>query len=370
LSYQPEGLDKVEYIESQPDGSYSFIVNIVDLKREFKKRNTKRIAFTSIVVLLLLTSLLSFTILNSEAQEITSVKPVTTKQGVEFSPDLSPDGKYVAYVWFKNDSSHDIYIKSLEGGAILQVTKGKRASSPVWSPRGDFLTYFSVDENNNCTVNKIEALTRNITEIGRNCESHMYSAGLSWSSDGESVYFSGKKGDQFVIYQSSTRGGPQSLVVDSLSTEKLQYPRIVGDQLYYVMEEAVASSVLIKLEQGTQTEVHRFKSQILGLALTEYSKDIYVLSSTEGRFQLIKVTEGLPKAEHSVVGFPGDISSFELVGDDEILFSVHETTEYISEESMDKNAEYVRIDSNQREMYGRYAKEVDDYIYLSNKRNG
>jgi Tol biopolymer transport system component/DNA-binding winged helix-turn-helix (wHTH) protein len=64
--------------------------------------------------------------------------PVTSMPGLEVAPALSPDGKYVAFAWQKdNPDIFDLYVKLIDGGDPVQLTRGPdRNGSPAWSPDG------------------------------------------------------------------------------------------------------------------------------------------------------------------------------------------------------------------------------------------
>jgi dipeptidyl aminopeptidase/acylaminoacyl peptidase len=66
---------------------------------------------------------------------------VTTDPADDFAPDLSPDGRAVAYHSFRA-GSRDIFIKPLDGGPLQQVTAtAGQESYPVWSPDGQALAF-------------------------------------------------------------------------------------------------------------------------------------------------------------------------------------------------------------------------------------
>ena len=67
---------------------------------------------------------------------------LTDAVGIEYSPALSPDGRYVAFVARAN-GVHQIWVRLLSGGAPLQVTQGPTASErPRWTSDSSALIYF------------------------------------------------------------------------------------------------------------------------------------------------------------------------------------------------------------------------------------
>jgi Tol biopolymer transport system component len=66
------------------------------------------------------------------------VVPLTSLPGPETQPYFSPDGKKIVYVWGgENGENPDLYIQSLEDGAVRRITTDPAEDlSPVWSPDG------------------------------------------------------------------------------------------------------------------------------------------------------------------------------------------------------------------------------------------
>jgi Tol biopolymer transport system component len=66
---------------------------------------------------------------------------LTTDPADDFAPDLSPDGREVAYHSFRS-GSRDIFVKPLDGGPLQQVTASpSQESYPLWSPDGRALAF-------------------------------------------------------------------------------------------------------------------------------------------------------------------------------------------------------------------------------------
>jgi hypothetical protein len=64
--------------------------------------------------------------------------PLTSFEGLERDPALSPNGDQVAFVWNGGPDGHyHLYVKLIEGGEPLQLTKAPADDfSPAWSPDG------------------------------------------------------------------------------------------------------------------------------------------------------------------------------------------------------------------------------------------
>jgi TolB protein len=71
-----------------------------------------------------------------------STMRLTDTQAIDTSPSFSPDG---AQIVFESDrgGSQQIYVMSASGGGAKRISygEGARYSTPVWSPKGDFIAF-------------------------------------------------------------------------------------------------------------------------------------------------------------------------------------------------------------------------------------
>jgi Tol biopolymer transport system component len=69
---------------------------------------------------------------------------LSTPQGANFAPSLSPDAERVAFLHSaRDDGRYDIWVGDAPGGAANaeQVTNTRNVSDVSWSPKGDWLAY-------------------------------------------------------------------------------------------------------------------------------------------------------------------------------------------------------------------------------------
>ena len=108
-------------------------------------------------------------------------------------PQLSPDGKQVAFVMFRSDwranraVSH-IYRVNADGSGQMQLTFGERGeSSPRWSPSGGALAFLARRDSD--TGNQIYLLDGLGGEARRLTTHATALFAMQWSPDGQSIYF-------------------------------------------------------------------------------------------------------------------------------------------------------------------------------------
>lgn len=107
---------------------------------------------------------------------------VTYFPGVETSPSLSPDGKSIAFVSWK-EGKEDIYIQRIDGRNAINLTRdlpGDHAQ-PAFSPDGSFLAFASSRDGGGIFVmGATGESVRRLTSMG---------ADPSWSPDGKTNVF-------------------------------------------------------------------------------------------------------------------------------------------------------------------------------------
>ncbi|SMC46443.1 TolB protein [Desulfocicer vacuolatum DSM 3385] len=137
------------------------------------------------------------------------LKRLTRSWGIDVSPQVSPDGRKVAFV-SRRGGSPQIYVKNLDTDGVMRVSfQGKYNTSPAWSPSGDKLAYVGIVKNKiDIYVTGFDGsapmqLTR---DQGDNEDP-------SWSPDGGFIVFSSTREGVSKIYVMTARGSePRRLV--------------------------------------------------------------------------------------------------------------------------------------------------------------
>jgi Tol biopolymer transport system component len=106
---------------------------------------------------------------------------VTTSQGLDIFPSLSPDGSSIAYS-SDQSGSFEIYVKSLAvGGREVQLTSdGQDNLEPAWSPDGKSIAYYSRKRGGIWLVPALGGTATQLTEFGSR---------PAWSPDGSQIAF-------------------------------------------------------------------------------------------------------------------------------------------------------------------------------------
>jgi len=119
--------------------------------------------------------------------------PVTSFQGVEADPDLSPDGNQVAFAW-QRDTEDDlnVYVMSVDSGDPRPLTTNPaNEQSPTWSPDGSRIAFLRETSSGSAVV-LIPALggaEKTVTETHvPPANGTLRSHGLSWAPDSTGIF--------------------------------------------------------------------------------------------------------------------------------------------------------------------------------------
>lgn len=156
------------FIKTIPQVGYEWVATTTTLDNELEKpllpkaKNTTRTAVILVSTILILITLISSFFLNStnlkSDTSAASIKliPVTHERGQEWSPSLSPLGKFLVYVHRANHLQHwQINIKDMTRNISRPLlSEQHKLDTPTWSSDGKSI-YYTKSVNNNCEIWKL-----------------------------------------------------------------------------------------------------------------------------------------------------------------------------------------------------------------------
>jgi Tol biopolymer transport system component len=135
---------------------------------------------------------------------------------------VSPDGTMVAYISGGDAGTGQVFIASLDGTDVQQVTHDRReASTPAWSPDGEAIAYTSRDGDlgNIFVLDRATGETSQVTNEKPTTETNLV-AGLGrgadfpqFSPDGASIVYEVNRGDGLGVRIVPVTGGKSVLLV-------------------------------------------------------------------------------------------------------------------------------------------------------------
>jgi dipeptidyl aminopeptidase/acylaminoacyl peptidase len=130
------------------------------------------------------------------------------------SPELSPDGRYVAYTvratnWDENAYETQIWLADAATGATRQLTNGKKSSqSPAWSPEGSRLGFISdrTDKRQIYLINPGGGEAEALTALEEDVSS------FAWAPDGTRIAYTARDPKSAAVKERDKKYGEFQIV--------------------------------------------------------------------------------------------------------------------------------------------------------------
>jgi TolB protein len=172
------------------------------------------------------------------------------------SPAWSPDGEWLAYVSFENKVAAT-FVQRVRTGERRQVSaRTGHNGAPEFSPDGRRLALVLSGSSGNFDIYVLDLATQNLVRI---TDDPAIDTEPTWSSDGQTLYFTSDRGGSAQIYAAAAQPGARARRV-TFGVPSAARPRISPDgrQLAVVTQEGGAFRLgVVDLASGTVTTLTR-----------------------------------------------------------------------------------------------------------------
>jgi eukaryotic-like serine/threonine-protein kinase len=214
----------------------------------------------------------------------------------DLSPQISPDGRRVAFSSSRNGESTEIWTANADGSNPSQLTDkvGRGQGSPRWSADGRWIAFDSQGESGQFDIFAIDSSggrPRQITSEPSN-EHHP-----SWSRDGRWIYFRSDRTGQNEIWRIPADGGPAQQITTSGGNVALESTD--GSTLFYSKE---TGGLFAKpLNGGSERKL--VDDVYLGFAVTQHGIYYFGPSSEDKRpLQFYQFSSGTSRSLARIEG--------------------------------------------------------------------
>ena len=130
-------------------------------------------------------------IINQDGSNLTQI---TKNAGRNATPDISPDGKRIAFISNRDGEKMQIYTMNTDGSNVKRLTKDSTVAfyNPSWSPDGKRIVYYSEKGDRKDQIWVMNADGSNQTLLTNNVGHNIFPA---FSPDGKKIIFSSSNRD-------------------------------------------------------------------------------------------------------------------------------------------------------------------------------
>jgi Tol biopolymer transport system component len=149
-------------------------------------------------------------VMNADGSNV--VKQTTISEGV-WLPAWSPDGKQLAFIGKRNPTFIDLYVLTIEGTELQMVQGDYRfPDQPVWSPDGKYIAFVAMADKGDGWVYVVDTDGSDVRKLGQTWA--VDSMPVSWSPDSKHIAYIGHHNYVFGVYVVSVEDGVPRHMVD------------------------------------------------------------------------------------------------------------------------------------------------------------
>ena len=138
-------------------------------------------------------------------------RAVAQSPSFDGNPEISPDGKRIAFCSRRSNDTMDVWVADADGSAAVQLTHGpgKWQCSPAWSPDGRQIAFDSQAEDGSWHIWLVDTQGGTLQQVTKDPGDQNMP---TWSRDGTSLYFSWKRGTERDIWRMERQTGAKQRV--------------------------------------------------------------------------------------------------------------------------------------------------------------
>jgi serine/threonine-protein kinase len=223
-----------------------------------------------------------------EGAQFTTVQ-LTHGTASKSRPQLSPDGKWIAYVQYEKTEG-DVFVVPTDGGTPRRVTSGSEAViGPAWSPDGTALAFGAATGGKR----KVRTVLVDRGQVRTYEETEMGSGGLAWAP-GKRIVYSTSGNPNFHLLDPETEAEEPLVANDSVGFMFTPHYSPDGEHVAVfwnrVARPELRGTWVVSLEDSSQTLVYPGGADALGWAANGQS--IYVQEEGSDDILLVPVSGG------------------------------------------------------------------------------
>lgn len=306
-----------------------------------------------------------------ELQTAGRPEPLTVFDGMEEFPDISADGRWLAFTWEREERPSQIFARDLQqpDAPLRQLSLGSDSEvRPVWSPDAQRIAFARITPAGDCSV-----LIRDIDTFHERtiapCFYERLHQILDWSPDGKTLAIArqDREAGSVAVYLHDLDGGPARQLThpdQGAQDSQLTWSQD-GTRLAFVRRTVNVGELYAVDLQGRETRLTSDGTGIFGLTWMADDAGIVFNSLRDGNFALWRIAAdgGAPQL-YSRIETPFNMTALPGGG---IALSQHRTAEHIEVRGLADGALRSNISSGGRDLYAQWSPVLNRLLFVSTR---
>lgn len=242
-----------------------------------------------------------------DAEDQYTIEPFSTEIGQQFTPDIAPDGKRIAFVWNGGSGDFQIYTKTVGGSNLQQITHGPLPNvHPAWSPDGRSIAYIRQGKAENYLL--VQELSSHRERMIRRFQ-FVYSTwtssnpfsecqSLAWTPSGDRILMTASLGatSGTGLVAISTSTGEERVLTTPVGDDQDCFARLApdGQRIAFVrmISHAVGFLYTMEIDGGHLTQITHDPLDLRGVDWLPDGRHIVFAAKLRGAYQLRVIALG------------------------------------------------------------------------------
>lgn len=305
-------------------------------------------------------------------------EPLTVYDGAEEFPNISADGRWLAFSWERNERPSQLYVRDLRDAQAppqrVSVDDRFEELRPVWSPDGRSLALVQLQADGSCRVHVRDLATRRDRDIA-GCFYERLHQVMDWSPDGKTLAIARKdeQDDAVAIVLHTLADGRERRLTqphDDAQDSQLGWSHD-GRRIAFVRRSVnIGELHVVDVASGRERQLTDDGMPMFGLAWLAGDEALVFNTMRNGSFGTLRIDPQGGRAEpYSTLEAPFNMTAIPDVRGG-VAVSQHRSAEHIEVWKADGAAAATllgSLSSAGRELYAQWSAYSDRLIFMSTR---
>ncbi|WNC73798.1 winged helix-turn-helix domain-containing protein [Thalassotalea psychrophila] len=371
------GAENEEVFKTVHKVGYALIINPEPIRKEYELQKRSKVSrlqtfIAAVIALLILVAMSYHLVVQTDKTKVNSARLIshTDLPGIERQPAISPNGRYLAYIWNQQDLVEQIYVQDLNNPnvAAKAITDNlAQKTSPAWSADNESLAYLLRSSDKACELKVRQLVSKVLKVLDNGCAFSATQSRLSWSVDGNHILYPKQLNEKIGLFSYDLeRNKPAQVTFPAVGERDLMGIYSKNNKKIIFVRKSDQQSVLMQLKDGKETALHIQQGKILGINWHYNFNKIYMTVLINGHH--ISQSYNINDNSIKVLDYVHSLSRLSIdQQQNSLYFSRVLNKPFILQSSLIDDRAVTRVKSDDKNYYGRYLANSSDVLFISDR---